>query len=273
MNERKIIVTQPGKYWVTTRLQHCTKTDTIVIDNSKVILEIGPNKHFCDSVRIHLDAGPPNAGTITSYAWSNGETTQKAFIKTPGKHWVTKTDNFGCTNSDTIMFFVTMSPVISIGQDTTICLRTPIGLSPGGGFNSYQWDNGSQDKKRYVEVDGKYFVTVLDESGCSATDTILVKTDPNKLPNKIYIPNAFSPNGDGLNDLFPFEIPVVQDEYNLKIFTRWGEKIYDTKDTRDPWDGTTLNKADQLDAYIWVTTYKGCDGNRHTDKGTITILR
>lgn len=272
-NERTITVSEPGKYWVTTRLAHCEKTDTIVISNSKVILEIGPNKHFCDSVRMHLDAGPPNAGTKTNYSWSNGQTTQLAFITTPGKHWVTKTDSFGCFSSDTINLFMTQSPSIFIGKDTTICMRAPIPLTPGGGFNSYLWENGLTEKLRYVEEAGKYYVTVTDEAGCTGTDTILIKTDPNKLPNKLYIPNAFTPNGDGLNDLFPFEMPMVYNDYNLKIFTRWGEKIYDSDYTPNPWDGVTLNKADQLDAYIWVATYKGCDGNRHVDEGTVTVLR
>ncbi|MFM9943688.1 MAG: gliding motility-associated C-terminal domain-containing protein [Bacteroidia bacterium] len=262
-----------GRFFVTTQLKHCIKTDEIIIKNSKVILNIGPDKHFCDSVRILVDAGPPNEGAITTYAWGDGLTTQTNFIKTEGKHWVTKTDTYGCNNSDTIQFFMTHSPIIDIGKDTTICLRSPIKLTPGGYFNTYVWENGLTDKIRFVEEAGKYFVTVTDEVGCQATDTIVVKTDPNKLPNTIYIPNAFTPNGDGLNDVFPFEMPVVYNDYNLKVFTRWGEKIYDSDSTPNPWDGVTLKEADQLDAYIWVATYKACDGKRHTDKGTITILR
>lgn len=270
---RAIITDQPGKYWVTTRLQHCIKSDTMIINNSKVILNVGPDKHFCDSVRILLDAGPSNQGSTTTYAWSNGVTNQTTFIKTEGKHWITKTDNFGCINSDTIQFFMSLSPTISIGKDTTICLRAPIPLTPGGNFNSYVWEDGSTNKLRYVEVAGKYFVTVTDEVGCYTTDTIIVKTDPNKLPNEIYIPNAFTPNGDGLNDVFPFEMPLFYNDYNLKVFNRWGEKLYDSDSTPKPWDGNTLAKEDQLDAYIWVVTYKGCDGTRHSNKGTITILR
>lgn len=272
-NERIIYVNQPGKYWVTTKLAHCTKSDTITITNSTVILNIGPDKHFCDSVRMPLDAGPPNAGTITTYRWSNGQAAQQTVINSPGKHWVTKSDNFGCTKSDTILLFMTLSPTIDIGKDTTICLRSPIPLTPGGGFNSYLWENGLTDAIRYVEEAGTFFVTVTDEAGCSGTDTIAVKTDPNKLPNDIYIPNAFSPNGDGLNDVFPFEMHVVYNDYNLKVFNRWGEKLYDSGSNSKPWDGVTLENQDQLDAYVWLATYKGCDGVRRTSKGTITILR
>ncbi len=272
-NGRTFTTTVPGKYWVTTSLQHCSKTDTVIITNSKVNLEIGPDRHFCDSVRILVDAGPGNPGTPTFYAWSNGDITQQSFIKSEGKYWVTKSDNFGCTNSDTIQFYMTLSPKITIGKDTTICLRTPIPLSPGKGYNTYEWDDGSRNVIRYTELAGKFYVTVSDEAGCKGSDTIEIKTDPNKLPNTVYIPNAFTPNGDGLNDLFPFETPVLQADYNLKVFTRWGEKIYDTKDTRNPWDGTSAKNPDQLDAYIWVVTYKGCDGNRHTDKGTVIVLR
>ena len=270
---RSFTTNKPGKYWVTTSLLHCSKSDTISIENSKVILELGLDQHFCDSVRITLDAGPPNQGALTTYKWSNGQTTQTAFIKTDGKHWVVKSDNYGCFSSDSISFNITISPSISIGKDTIICVRAPILLTPGGNFNSYIWENGLTDKLRYVEETGKYTVTVKDESGCIGTASIEVKTDPNKLPNVIFIPNAFTPNGDGLNEVFPFEMPNTYTDYNLKIFTRWGEKIYDYAYTQKPWDGITQKQPDQLDAYIWVAYYKGCDGNQHVEKGTVTVVR
>jgi len=271
---RKLITTDPGKFWVRTQLKQCFKYDTMQISNSKVILELGPGEHFCDSVNTVLDAGPPANGVPTFYAWNTGDVTQKSEINKAGRYWVTKSDSFGCKSSDTIIFTMSISPTVSIGNDTAvICLRSPIKLTPGSGFTSYLWENGSNVKIREVELTGKYYITVTDEMGCKASDTIVVITNPNLLPNKVYIPNAFTPNGDGLNDVFPYEMPVLQSEYNLKIFNRWGEKVYDSDNTFAPWDGTTKSSDSQLDAYIWVVVYKGCDGTRHSDKGTVTIIR
>jgi gliding motility-associated-like protein len=267
------ITTSPGKYWVTTKLLHCSQTDTIQINNSKVILDIGPDRHFCDSIRAFVDGGPSN-GAQTFYKWSTGDTSRIAFIQTPGKHWLRKYDKFGCENFDTLNFKLTASPIIDLGKDTSvICVRAPIKISPGDGFSSYIWEDGSSDKIRFVEITGKYYVTVTDEVGCKASDTMIVKTNPNLLPNKVYIPNAFTPNNDGLNDVFPFDEPVMQTDYNLKVFNRWGEKVYDSDINRQPWDGTTRKDDSQMDAYMWVASYKGCDGNRHTDKGTVTVIR
>jgi gliding motility-associated-like protein len=195
-------------------------------------------------------------------------------FKPPGKHWLRKYDKFGCENFDTLNFKLTASPIIDLGKDTSvICVRAPIKISPGDGFSSYIWEDGSSDKIRFVEITGKYYVTVTDEVGCKASDTMIVKTNPNLLPNKVYIPNAFTPNNDGLNDVFPFDEPVMQTDYNLKVFNRWGEKVYDSDINRQPWDGTTRKDDSQMDAYMWVASYKGCDGNRHTDKGTVTVIR
>lgn len=271
-NERTLTTSLPGKFWVTTRLKHCTKSDTLIIDNSKVNIELGADKHFCDSVNILLDAGQPRPGTTCTYLWSNGETNQTTVIRRTGKHWARITDNFGCSNSDTIEFFMTFSPIINLGADTIICLRAPITLTPGKGFSSYLWSTGSENESIKVETEGNYYVTVTDEAGCTAIDTIVVKTDPNRLPNDIFIPNAFTPNGDELNDLFPFKEVVLHSDYNLKIFNRWGEKIYDSDYDHEPWKGDTKGKDDQLDAYIWIVHYKGCDGNPKSNKGTITII-
>jgi gliding motility-associated-like protein len=271
--QQTLITSLPGRYWVKTQLMHCSKTDELLIENSKVNLDIGPDKHFCDSVRIYLDAGAPNEGTITSYLWNTGSTNQMVFINKPGIYSVTKTDNYGCKNNDSILLSMTLSPKIDIGKDTTICLRSPIAIYPDNNFAIYEWDNGLSEKVRYVEDAGTYFLKVTDSYGCHGFDSIVIKTDPNKRTNKIYFPNAFSPNGDGLNDYFPFEFPVEHRDYNMKIFNRWGEKLYDSDTNQNPWDGITKDENDQLDAYIWVSTYRGCDGIRRLDKGTITILR
>lgn len=90
-------------------------------------------------------------------------------------------------------------------------------------------------------------------------------------PLSVYMPNAFTPDGDGLNDIF---IPVGKGitEFTLQIFNRWGELIFESNDYKKGWDGTFKNEAVPIGAYIYKLTAKG-NGSRHIEKnGSVTVV-
>ena len=97
-----------------------------------------------------------------------------------------------------------------------------------------------------------YYVVITDDKGCSDQDSVLISVKK-RMPMP-YIPNAFSPNGDGKNDVFFIE--GIQETFvNLKIFNRWGELFYDSNNIRDGWDGTFQGKAAKEDIYVYVLKY------------------
>jgi gliding motility-associated-like protein len=169
---------------------------------------------------------------------------------------------------------VTESPTVYAGNDTTICYRSVVELGTKVDFSAYRWNNGSTKRKITIQDAGVFILIVTDEYGCEGTDTVNVLVDVNALPNELFIPNAFSPNGDELNEYFPFTEKVVQPEYFLMIFNRWGEKIFDSKaEHSDHWDGIYKDGVIRPDAFVYLIEYRGCDGDYRRKYGTVTVLK
>lgn len=90
--------------------------------------------------------------------------------------------------------------------------------------------------------------------------------------SKIYIPNSFTPNGDDLNDIFKPR-SVYLESYNLKVFNRWGDKLFETNNINEGWDGTSLGKPCQEDVYIYLVQAVGIDSKHYQLDGDVTLLR
>ena len=87
------------------------------------------------------------------------------------------------------------------------------------------------------------------------------------------IPNAFSPNGDGANDIFSIPEASAMVEYDLKIFNRWGDLIFHSTDPLDGWDGTYGGKEQEMTTYIYVGSMVDSEGRVIDRKGNITLLK
>jgi gliding motility-associated-like protein len=117
-----------------------------------------------------------------------------------------------------------------------------------------------------------YSVTVTDEYGCSAQTSIDIDV---RMPNKVLIPNAFTPNGDALNSTFRvagFNI----DTYQLSVWNRWGQKVYDsgyTSDISQGWDGRYNGKDSELGVYVYMANVRYTDGTEESLKGNVTLIR
>ena len=90
-------------------------------------------------------------------------------------------------------------------------------------------------------------------------------------PPLVFVPNAFSPNSDAHNDVWGISHAFVK-EYNLKVFNRWGEKVWENENKGNQWDGVSKGKSSNNDVYVWIVTYKGWDGKFYTQKGTVTVM-
>ncbi len=91
-------------------------------------------------------------------------------------------------------------------------------------------------------------------------------------PPLLHVPNAFSPNGDGKNDIWGF-VPVFVKDFSIRVFNRWGEKVFETDNKKQQWDGSFLDTEPFDNVFIWIAVYKGWDNEFHRQKGTVTILR
>ena len=195
-------------------------------------------------------------------------------VRDKGKYSVFVIDTNGCDRSDSLYIDVTESPSIDIGNDTTICYRSVVNIGVNELFSNYQWNNGERTSRILVQNHGTYKLTVTDKMGCYGTDSVNITVDPNALPNELFFPNAFSPNQDGLNEVFPYTFEIPQPEYSVKIFNRWGEKLFDSQlDNSQHWDGMYKGGKLRPEAYVYLIEYRGCDGHYRRASGTVTLLK
>lgn len=90
-------------------------------------------------------------------------------------------------------------------------------------------------------------------------------------PPMVFVPNAFSPNNDGHNDVWGVSHAFVK-EFRMQVYNRWGEKVWDNDFKGNQWDGTYRGALAMNDVFVWIVTYKGWDGKFYTQKGTVTVM-
>jgi gliding motility-associated-like protein len=150
------------------------------------------------------------------------------------------------------------------GQTLTLTVNAGTG-------NSIKWQDGATTPTYPVTVSGYYSVTVYNDCG-TATDQIAVTFK--ECDNKPQFPNAFTPNGDGNNDTFK---PVVNGsvyDYEFHVFNRWGQEVFNSKDSQKGWDGKFGGRLVDNGTYVWLLTYKKTiGGSVIIAKGEVTVLR
>ncbi|SEA57200.1 gliding motility-associated C-terminal domain-containing protein, partial [Chitinophaga terrae (ex Kim and Jung 2007)] len=270
-SSNSIIVNKPGNYWVAVSRDNCVVRDTVNVRMKPTLaLDLGPDRNICPGGSVTIDATNPDA---VSYLWSDGDTNPVKTISKPGKYKLAVMDRY-CQRVfiDSVNVNITGLPKINLGRDTTLCKGETLLLrAEGGGITGVRWDNGSTSPTLPVTNGGTYTVTVFNDCG-TATDNITV--DFVQCEPKPVVPNAFSPNGDGRNDVFR---PVVRGQmfdYELRIFNRWGELIFMTSDNHKGWDGTYKGVPVDVGTYVWWLTYKKVPGGAsNVLKGEVTVIR
>lgn len=208
-----------------------------------------------------------------SYLWSTGDTVRSINVATPGVYWVYA--SAGCGTIDT--FNLQAKPLADFINDVDICYGDSIGILVSVAATATAgilWSTGSTDASINIKDTGVYWVNITDGL-CSQSDTM----------NVAYIgcgceflfPNAFSPNGDGLNDYF---LPVYNDQqcngletYTLQIFNRWGERVYIGTHKDKGWDGFFREKTADVGVYMFQVNYQDAQQKKYSRKGDLTLVR
>lgn len=169
---QSITVTQPGTYWVTVSGPNGVGSDTIVVtDFPAPVVNIFGTQGICQGTTTTLVASPN-----FTYLWNNGVQTQYNTVG-PGTYWLTATDANGCIAYDTITLVEYPAPVINFSGNATICTGQEANIQVNSGFSTYQWSNGLSTTNVNLGA-GTYSLTVIDNSGCQATDTIVIGNFP-----------------------------------------------------------------------------------------------
>ncbi|MBL7962224.1 MAG: PKD domain-containing protein [Flavobacteriales bacterium] len=260
----------PGTYTVTLVVTDlgCGQNDQVtqtlqVID--QLVTTLVPDAVLCPGVPLTLDATAP----VDGYLWNTGQTTSSIVVNAPGTYYV---DVFTaeCQGADTVE--VVAAPSYDLSYELHACPDAWVTLEVPLEGQAYSWSTGGQARQETVQGDGTYIFTVTDFLGCQHTDTVRVL--PLESEPSIFAPNAFSPNGDGVNDVFVVA-GVGEQEVKLEIFNRWGEQLFVTTSLNNPWDGRYNGALVKQDVYVYRLQYTGeCTGSdRTTVMGHVTVLR
>lgn len=261
----------PGTYYVHAQTYCHIRVDTFVVKEVNVNFSLGPDTAFCDAPFPYKLSTSLAKGT--NYRWQDGSTNSYYVVTKSGEYSLV-TSNAQCRASDSITVTFVTPP--HLGNDTSLCNGQPIDLLlqpivPAGGVAI--WSNGTFDNTLLVRDTGAYWITVT-AGPCQFSDTINVSTE--LCDCAIEIPSAFSPNGDGLNDIFR---PIVQPgceikNYRMEVFNRWGQMIYMSYRPEEGWDGTFNGVRQEIGAYQYIIRFDaGTKANKNFRKGDITLIR
>jgi gliding motility-associated-like protein len=184
-------------------------------------------------------------------------------------------NNGSCGKTATVLVKVNPNPQVFAGRDTTFNLDEPMFINATG-TGTLTWLSGEgifckdcPETKINATQSGCYVIETVNEFGCKASDEVCIEVTTN---SGIFIPNSFTPNDDGLNDVFLVQGYSLSD-VKLEIFDRWGEKLFSSNDQKLGWNGTYKGTACKSDVYVYKLSYKGLDGKRQFKTGHVSISR
>lgn len=184
------------------------------------------------------------------------------------------TSESGCVDSMNFTVDVYPTPLVDLGDSVFLFSCEPVQLDAGGGDGSeyYIWSNGYRTRSITVYETGNYSV-IVGNPGCEVSDKGYISL----CNGRIYMPNAFTPNEDGINEKFK---PITADpsvEFHMSIFDRWGKMIFETYDIHEGWDGNFEGEPCPTGNYVWRIDYQGqgteSPGKKGSDVGTVMLVR
>lgn len=264
-NLNTFTINQAGTYWLQVSQQGCVKGDTvIIIYNPSPILNLGNDTTLCEHQTLLLNAFNGNA----TYTWQDGTSAPDYRVSKAGVYFVIA-DLSNCKASDMVTITYKALPFFTLGKDSFLCTGQQYILSPLLNTGaSLLWQDGSMGPMYNVSKEGLYVATAFNECG-SYTDSVIISSGV----CNIMMPSAFTPNGDGINDLFKVKYPFPLKQFNMVIYDRWGEKIFETNSIDGAWDGTWKGNPCTQNSYVWIIRFINSGNDAQQLKGVVTLLR
>lgn len=291
-NELHITWTVPGNYNITV-VEHANngcdgdmRSGTVYVKPIPVA-NAGPDLTVCFGKTIQLNG---SGGTV--FQWSpptylSNPNISNPIVNAPGAgvyvYQLAVSDNSGCValKKDTVSITVLPPVRVFAGNDTSITLNQPFQLNAvdvfNSGFTSYTWSpafglNNPQIKNPLATLDRDmtYTVSAKTANDCEATDDIRIRVF---LGPEIYVPTIFTPNNDGLNDIFiPTYVGIKELKY-FSVYNRFGELVYSTTNQANGWNGQYKGQLQNNGAFVWHVAGVDFNGKMITKKGTVILAK
>jgi len=270
-------------YHVVGNIGKCIAEDDITITPIPYpAANAGPDNTICFGNSAQLSA---SGGSI--YSWSPSAFLTATNIPNPVsvkptdnvRYIVTVRDVLGCPKpaKDTVFVFVAKIKANAGTSDTSVVLGQPLQLGASGSIN-YSWtpttwlDNPLiRNPISLPQNDITYTVRVSNNVGCFFDASIRVRVF--RIKPDLLVPNAFSPNGDGNNDIFK-PIPIGMKSVDIfRVYNRWGQMLYSGTGNGAGWDGTFAGKKQEMATYVWYAEGVDYLNNKLKRKGSVILMR
>ena len=221
--------------------------------------------------------------SLSGFTWSNGMQTETIQVTQSGTFCVSVTDTLDCMVSVCANIDQIIPPTPQIYGDTLISEGASGQLGVFETYPAYLWSTGATTSSIIVNIGGIYTVTVTDQNGCTALQSITVSVNEDEpddeepadtiVSYRYIIPSAFTPNQDGVNDIFTAFTNGQVTDFVLFVYNRWGNKVFESHDPLEFWDGTYKNTDAPIGVYVYYGYIAFADGDTFRFKGNVSLLR
>ena len=247
--------------------------DTILVEVKSATARAWPDTSICTGQEIQLLS---SGGVVLNWEpQSDVYQVQGNYFTSPKTsllYTVTVQDTFGCIADTFLTVDILPPPFLEAGDDQWLAYDSL--LLEAIGIGSFSWSppylvscDTCSTTTTFPNTTTTFTVGLTDSLGCINSDELTIF-----VTSEIYAPNAFSPNGDDLNDLFFLKTYRI-DKLNLQIFNRWGELLFQTENKTEGWNGHYKGTLSRNDVYIWKVKYTSISGERGSLIGTVTLVR
>jgi gliding motility-associated-like protein len=270
----------PTTYYVQTwSEQGCLLVDSVFVDVDDLVSNAGPDTLLCPGVMVDLFAeGGLGYAWMDSSSLSCGTCTDPVLeVSVTQNYGVIITKSNGCVDTQYAEIEAYPVPLFSAGNDTSIQSGGIAQLAATPGFDFYSWTpvewlSDPNVRRPFAEPEETtlFFVQANHSSGCVASDSVWVFVLDHL---NVIVPNAFTPNGDGLNDQLSMIDRGIGEFGAFQIFNRWGELVFYSTDMNDSWDGTYKGKEAELGTYLILVEATDKLGEPFTYTGMVHLIR
>ncbi len=274
-------------YYVTASTGICSRTDSVTINVWPApVAEAGPDISDCFGKIIQLNgSGGVRFNWTPSTYFTTASDIQAPSLKATASitYYLSVKDTRGCQSvtADDIKVNVTPAVRLFAGRDTVAAMNQPVQLNVtelgNAGVIRYSWSPSffldKADIAGPVAVlphDFTYTVTGTTADGCEGLDDVFIKVY--KGP-EIYVPSGFTPDGNGLNDELKAFAVGIKEFHFFRVFNRWGQLVFQTKDPGKGWDGTINGVRQPTGTFIWMAEAVDYKGQLMSRKGLVTMIR
>jgi gliding motility-associated-like protein len=260
-----IEVVAPGTYVVGLLYDCYTLWDTLQVTVLGTEVDLGEDVVLCNEEQQVVLGDAEAEG---QHLWSTGSTEPTITVEGSGTYWLIRTDEHGCAATDSVVVSAEFRS-LDLGPDVEVCAGERTFIAAPEISGTRLWSTGSNADVLEISAVGEVWLRVLDTSGCVLTDTVRVSLG--ECFCDVHLPNAFSPDGDGLNEVFEVRSTCAFADFSLSIHDRWGKEIWQTQSPSGQWSGDV-----PLGVYNYMLsyTYKGAGASRTVQRmGSVTVVR